>query len=64
MNVAPLRWLGGQRDTDLPPQKGTPIGANDLLIAAHAIAARATLVTANVRKLSRVPKLPVENWLL
>ncbi len=41
---------------------GTPIGANDLFIAAHAIALGATLVTANERKFRRVPGLKVENW--
>jgi len=34
-----------------------------MLIAAHALALRATLVTANVREFSRVPSLSVENWL-
>ncbi len=43
--------------------KGTPIGPNDLLIAAHALAHSATLVTANTREFSRVPGLVVENWL-
>lgn len=42
---------------------GTPIGANDLLIAAHALALGVTLVTDNVREFSRVPGLRVENWL-
>jgi len=42
---------------------GTPIGANDLLIAAHALALDLTLVTANIREFSRVPDLRVENWL-
>lgn len=42
---------------------GTPIGANDYLIAAHALAADLTLVTDNVGEFSRVPGLPVENWL-
>ncbi|MDY6785326.1 MAG: type II toxin-antitoxin system VapC family toxin [Cyanobacteriota bacterium] len=45
-------------------QKGTPIGPNDLLIAAHALALNLTLVTANVREFNRVPNLNVENWLL
>jgi tRNA(fMet)-specific endonuclease VapC len=44
-------------------QSGTPIGPNDLLIAAHALALNATLVTANEREFSRVPGLKVENWL-
>jgi tRNA(fMet)-specific endonuclease VapC len=41
---------------------GTPIGANDLFIAAHALAVDATLVTANEREFRRVPGLRVENW--
>jgi tRNA(fMet)-specific endonuclease VapC len=43
---------------------GTSIGANDLLIAAHGLALDLTVVTANVRKFSRVPNLAVENWLI
>lgn len=42
---------------------GTPIGANDLLIAAQALSLELTLVTDNVREFSRVPGLVVENWL-
>ena len=41
---------------------GTPIGHNDTLIAGHAIAADAILVTDNVREFSRVNKLKYENW--
>jgi len=44
-------------------RQGTPIGPNDLLIAAHALAAGLTVVTANVGEFSRVPALAVENWL-
>jgi len=44
-------------------RQGTPIGPNDLLIAAHALASDLTVVTANVREFSRVPGLKVENWL-
>ncbi len=44
-------------------KQGTPIGSNDLLIAAHALAAGLILVTDNVREFSRVPRLRVENWL-
>ena len=43
---------------------GNLIGRNDLLIAAHALAAELTLVTANTREFARVPSLGVENWLL
>jgi tRNA(fMet)-specific endonuclease VapC len=42
---------------------GTPIGANDYLIAAHALATDLTLITDNVGEFSRVPGLAVENWL-
>lgn len=41
---------------------GTPIGAMDLLIAAHAVSQGVALVTNNVREFSRVPRLTVENW--
>lgn len=44
-------------------RQGKPIGANDLWIAAHALALDATLVTANEREFRRVPGLRVENWL-
>ncbi len=44
-------------------QHGTPIGPNDMLIAAHALALRRTLVTGKVREFRRVPNLDVENWL-
>ena len=42
---------------------GQTIGPNDLLIAAHAIALDAILVTANVREFTRVQGLEVESWL-
>jgi tRNA(fMet)-specific endonuclease VapC len=42
---------------------GMPIGSNDLLIAAHARAAGATIVTANADEFRRVRGLKVENWL-
>jgi tRNA(fMet)-specific endonuclease VapC len=42
---------------------GKPIGGNDLLIAAHAYATGATIVTANADEFSRVRGLRVENWL-
>ncbi len=44
-------------------QNVRPIGPNDLLIAAHALALGLTLVTANQREFSRVPGLILENWL-
>ena len=41
---------------------GTPIGANDLWIACHALAQGATVVTHNTREFERVLGLNVENW--
>jgi tRNA(fMet)-specific endonuclease VapC len=43
---------------------GKPIGSNDLLIAAHAYATGATMVTANTDEFKRVRGLKVENWLV
>ena len=43
-------------------RKGTPIGAHDMLIAAHARALDAVCVTDNVAEFKRVPALKVENW--
>ncbi len=41
---------------------GTPIGSNDLMIAAIALANRMTLVTRNTAEFSRVPGLNLERW--
>jgi len=41
---------------------GTPIGANDLWIACHALADGCTLVTNNTREFERVAGLKLENW--
>lgn len=41
---------------------GTPIGPNDLLIAATALAHDATVVTRNEREFVRVPGLRVQRW--
>lgn len=42
---------------------GTPIGPNDLLLAAQALALGLTLVTDNAREFTRLPGLAIENWL-
>ncbi len=42
--------------------KGTPIGGNDLWIAAHALAGDMTVITNNLRAFQRVPGLKVEDW--
>jgi tRNA(fMet)-specific endonuclease VapC len=44
-------------------QAGKSIGANDTLIAAHALALGATLITADA-EFGRVPDLALENWLV
>jgi tRNA(fMet)-specific endonuclease VapC len=44
-------------------QAGTPIGGNDLLIAAHALTLNCTLVTDNEREFARIDGLLLENWL-
>jgi len=43
--------------------RGEMIGANDLLIAAHALCLNLTLVTNNTHEFERVPGLKLENWL-
>jgi tRNA(fMet)-specific endonuclease VapC len=43
--------------------KGIVIGSMDMLIASQAIALGLTLVTNNVKELSRIPGLICENWI-
>ena len=43
---------------------GKPIGGNNVLIAAHAYATGATIVTANTDEFRRIRGLNVENWLI
>jgi tRNA(fMet)-specific endonuclease VapC len=43
-------------------KRGVMIGANDLLIAAHARCLGMTLVTNNAREFKRVKNLDIENW--
>ena len=42
---------------------GEPIGANDMLIAAHSLATDCILVTDNEREFIKVLGLKIENWL-
>ena len=44
-------------------RQGEVIGALDMLIAAHAMALGATLVTNNVKEFRRVKGLRIENWI-
>jgi tRNA(fMet)-specific endonuclease VapC len=43
-------------------REGTPIGPNDLMIAAIALANRSTLVTHNTAEFSRIKTLQIEDW--
>ncbi len=42
--------------------KGSPVGANDLWVAASCVALGHALITRNVREFKRVPGLRVEAW--
>lgn len=54
-------WRYAQLGADLQ-RAGTPIGAMDLQIAAHALQRGCTLVTNNTREFARIPGLPLEDW--
>lgn len=43
---------------------GNPIGSMDMLIAAHALADKHTLVTNNTKEFTRIKALSVEDWTL
>lgn len=47
---------------NLLAERGSPIGEFDVLIAAHALVLRCTLVSNNIRHFSKVPGLSLENW--
>jgi tRNA(fMet)-specific endonuclease VapC len=66
IEVAPLDGPADRHYAGIRAQleaQGTPIGPNDLLIAAQALAQDAILVTANRSEFERVPELVVEDWL-
>lgn len=44
-------------------RRGSVIGPYDMMIAAHALALEATLVTDNIREFERVEGLKLDNWL-
>lgn len=54
-------WAYGALRADLE-RRGTPIGALDTLIAAHALSQKCLLVTNNTREFSKVPGLQLGNW--
>ena len=45
-------------------RKGTPIGALDTMIAAHALAEDSVVITNNAREFLRIPGVAVEEWSL
>ena len=59
-DVAAL-WAYGDLRAELE-RKGTPIGALDTMIAAHALSHKSILVTNKSREFARVPGLALENW--
>jgi tRNA(fMet)-specific endonuclease VapC len=67
-HLAVLDWPRGATEhyaeirADLK-KRGQLIGANDLLIAAHARCIDATVVTNNVKDFGRVKGLRIENWM-
>ena len=66
LDILPFEEPADRRYVELRDHRerqGTPIGPNDMLIAAHALAVGLAVVTDNVRGFSRVPGLHVENWL-
>jgi tRNA(fMet)-specific endonuclease VapC len=54
-------WQYAQLRSDLE-RHGQPIGALDMMIAAHALTLGAILVTNNAKEFSRVCNLKIENW--
>lgn len=66
LEILPLEAPADRRHGEIRrhlTRQGTMIGPNDLLIAAQALAADLTLVTANTREFARVPSLRVDNRL-
>jgi tRNA(fMet)-specific endonuclease VapC len=64
-----LRWRLARRGTDPRSElrahlsrQGTPIGPNDLMIAAITMTHDLVLVTNNTREFSRIPNLKLEDW--
>ena len=65
LDVQPFAAPADHRYADLRAdleRRGRPIGANDMLIAAHALALDCVLVTGNTREFARIKGLRVEDW--
>jgi tRNA(fMet)-specific endonuclease VapC len=54
-------WAYGKLRAELEA-RGTPIGALDTLIAAHALSQQALLVTHNTRMFAQLPGLQLADW--
>lgn len=54
-------WAYGDLRAELE-RRGTPIGALDTMIAAHALSLKALLVTNNTREFAKVSGLQIDNW--
>ena len=66
IEILPLEAPADRAYGDLRAQletAGTPIGGNDMLIAAHALSTACSIVTDNEREFVRVDGLTVLNWL-
>lgn len=66
MPVAPFSAPSDEVYADLRVElerRGTPIGTNDLWIAAQALQDQSVVVTDDVIEFGHVPNLKVENWL-
>ena len=65
VQVHPIGIVEAERAGDVLAdleRRGTPIALEDLLIGSTALAHGAAVVTRNVRDLTRIPGLRVENW--
>jgi tRNA(fMet)-specific endonuclease VapC len=45
-------------------QEGNRIGSMDMLISAHALRLKVTLVTNNIKEFQRIPSLELEDWMV
>ena len=65
INLVPLddmaAFIAGQIRADID-RAGTPVGGNDILIAATTLANEGILVTNNTREFSRIPNLKLVDW--
>lgn len=65
ISVFPMSEQSGKRYGEIRgflEKAGTPIGNNDLWIAAHALELETTLVSNTLREFKRIPDLKLENW--